>query len=632
MEITRFGDRTIVKDNDLPCEKIAESQTFQKVQIRNRKESEVDLNDKKNIQFREFLTLLRKFKTNLESFRRNKFTSLSNSDNFFDLRKTEITITDGSKNANSYASFIVSGGATIGRHTLQITNIATFSKTTISGFTTISESVVSDPGTPTTFAVGTFAVDGANAETISLVPTDNLNNVASKINSVSKSTEVVASVQKISDSDYDLVLTSKNSGLANSHTLQAGAPDNALSSLGGSINNVAGVDASITFDGSVISRPSNQITDILLGEQSKNLLTINLIQATDIGDTINIDISNDIDNIFQKISELMTSYYDIRSFIFEQKEYVANSPKSLNRKIEGSIASEKSFLRLDTLIPNILGSSVDGIPSTDIATLTAVGFNFVKFDADGEIKPAINAIDYTDPAGDLFRTNLLTKFDQVRRVFEFDYYSSSPNIANIMRRKVFNKTFTISFDYDPARTTTIVSGQTVQDKMRMTVNSVTYNPDFREFSSSTARIRGLPDTPLDGLEIAYSTNAAETGTITFTQGIADKLFLIIEDSIRDNTKSKPEPKYSDGKIVYDEDNNVVWIEDEALGIVENDISKINKKNIRINDDIFKLNTTIAEIEERELDKCSKERGINEKLKNIGRQTEMNTRALFADKG
>jgi len=154
-----------------------------------------------------------------------------------------------------------------------------------------------------------------------------------------------------------------------------------------------------------------------------------------------------------------------------------------------------------------LAQLVDGLGSTDLATLRGVG---IEINSDGLLTIDSGKLD----------TNLVDKLDQVRAVFEFGFQSSSPDIRLVSRNNLLEVgTFVIT---DPGGA---IDGTNLQ------VDGV----DAFEVSGNV--LRGLEGTIYEGMSMAYTRDTSDAGvaakdiTITTTTGIAELLYQRLDDYV-----------------------------------------------------------------------------------------------------
>jgi flagellar hook-associated protein 2 len=200
-------------------------------------------------------------------------------------------------------------GSAAASHTVEVTQLAK-AKNLISatGYAGASSTVTATGGTLNfTYAAGStktaFNVNiGANATLI---------NVRDAINSASGNNGVTASIINVGTSaapDSRLVLTSKDTGLANGFDLAVTGGDAGLNVLDTAtpanydqVNSTAAADAMIKVDGLAATRSSNSISDVLQG------VTLNL-QSAAVGTTVNVGIGLDSTAISKTVSDFVAAY------------------------------------------------------------------------------------------------------------------------------------------------------------------------------------------------------------------------------------------------------------------------------------------------------------------------------------
>lgn len=260
-------------------------------------------------------------------------------------------------------------GSVAGSHTLQVTHLAkTQSSTTAAEFAGATEVVGS--GTMT-FSVGSktpfsVTIDSAN---------NTLEGIRNAINSAADNNGVTASIINVDSATNPgttiskLVLTAKDTGLANGFSV-AVTGDADLSRLDTSTpanyTVVAAADAVIKIDGQTATRSSNVISDVLQG------VTLNL-QSTALLDTdVNVDIKLDNEAIKKTITDFVTAYNSMTSTINSLGK-VAGDTGGTNGALLGDsmLRSVKQELRQLTSGP---------VSSANISfnTLATVGINIDK--------------------------------------------------------------------------------------------------------------------------------------------------------------------------------------------------------------------------------------------------------------
>ncbi|MCD6569364.1 MAG: flagellar filament capping protein FliD [Deltaproteobacteria bacterium] len=131
---------------------------------------------------------------------------------------------------------------------------------------------------------------------------------------------------------------------------------------------VAAEDAQITLDGETITRSTNQITDVITG------VTLNLLDS-DSNAQITLNIDRDYDGIKSKISDFVSAYNEVITYINEQFEYTQGEDEE---EIETPpLFGDSSLLSVKSDIRNVILSGVTGLDS-DLDHLSLVGINIDK--------------------------------------------------------------------------------------------------------------------------------------------------------------------------------------------------------------------------------------------------------------
>ncbi|MDQ6953319.1 MAG: flagellar filament capping protein FliD [Mariprofundaceae bacterium] len=276
------------------------------------------------------------------------------------------------------------------------------------GVTDSLGSVVSSDQTALSM-VGSFNVGAAS---ISVIGTDTLQDIASKINQQNTgatATGVSASIIKVGNNDFRLVLASDQTG-ATGFTLTGAALDagGALANLqlGSGVPNARnsiqqGLDAQVSIDGLSIFRSSNTISDALNG------VTLTLKQANLA--EVSMNISVDTASLRNNVQSFVDAYNKVQGLV--------NSQFSLDPKTgtTGILASESVLTSIQSTLSSSLLQSIPGLAS-DRNTMVSVG---IEPDAKGvlTINPTLfDKFITTDPTAirDVFVANGISSNQQVQ--------------------------------------------------------------------------------------------------------------------------------------------------------------------------------------------------------------------------
>lgn len=339
---------------------------------------------------------------------------------------------------------------------------------------------------------GTFSIGlagGATAE-ITVDGSMDIHDLEAAIDAASATTGVQASVLKVSDTDYRLVLTAAETGKAIqlAHVSGDNVPDLVGLTTGGGtgIKNELQVaqTARITIDGVAIERSSNVIDDAISG------VTLNLFKA-DPATTVTVEVQRSAASVREKITAFVEAWNAFRDFLDTHRQ-VSDT---------GEVAEEAVLFGDATLrqVAGILGSElvreVPGLPPGALSSLAAIG---ISLDSSNRLVVDDRKLDDA----------LLTRFDEVRGVFEFRFTSSSPDL------RVFSRTNALA---DTEFTVDIVDAD--GDGV---IESATIDGVAAEVSGG--KITGPAGTPYEGLTLLWVGSGSTSIQVRASQGIADRLY------------------------------------------------------------------------------------------------------------
>ena len=216
-----------------------------------------------------------------------------------------------------------------------------------------------DPNTVLT-GTGTLSISigSGPAVDVSIDSTNNtLQGVASAINA--KNAGVTAAViNDGSATPYRLVITSSQTGKANSFNITDGLVGGKALNLG---NVVLADDAKINVNGIDISRSTNTITDVISGA-TLNLVTTSAAPTT-------VTVGADLDAMVSAVKGLVSAYNDVNTAITNQSQY--NTQTKTAGVLSGDSNVRSIQNKLQTIITGIVSNSY-----TTYSVLSQVGLNF----------------------------------------------------------------------------------------------------------------------------------------------------------------------------------------------------------------------------------------------------------------
>jgi len=254
---------------------------------------------------------------------------------------------------------------------------------------------------------GTFQVNGTS---ITVNAANSLDDIVALINKENAATNVSASVIKVADNDFRLVLAADETGAAgftlSGADLDAGGTLGSLQLGATGQTNARSVlqaaqDAQLDIDGLTISRSSNTIGDALKG------LTFTLRQA-DIATTVNMSIGVDRAGVRLQVQSFIDAYNEISTFINDQFTFDAASESN------GVLSGEALLTSIQGQLSSMLLQTVSGLAS-DRDSLVEIG---IEPDVKGQLQ--INET--------LFSNFLNNDVNAIRDIFAATGNSSNPDL------------------------------------------------------------------------------------------------------------------------------------------------------------------------------------------------------------
>ena len=229
--------------------------------------------------------------------------------------------------------------------------------------------------------------DPANTITVDLRAAKTLSEIRTAINDDPDNPGVTATIIHGDNNNQKLILTANDSGAENALTLSTSGRIN-LNAFGfQTLNDIAGdtslLDAEFTVDGYTITRPSNDISDVISG------VTLNLV-SEDPGNTHTIAIERDLEAVEEAVQSFATAFNELRASI-----------KSLRA---GQLEADSSLLSIERRIFSVLNNPATG---GTYSVLSEVGLSMQK---DGTM-----SLDSSD-----LKAALQSDFDGVAQLFAAD--------------------------------------------------------------------------------------------------------------------------------------------------------------------------------------------------------------------
>lgn len=361
-----------------------------------------------------------------------------------------------------------------------------------------------------TLSAGTFnlrVLDGGADAAITLAENDSLQTVVNKFNAVKDRTGIQANIVKVAsgspDSTYTITFTGTKTGLTGGFDLGNAStvtsdPDGVLADLGFTTTQTA-QNAQFTIDGVAVSRETNVVDDLVDG------ITFTLKQPLSPLTPVAISVVADTELATNAINAFADVYNELRLFASQQ-----NATGEDGLPTEDAVLYGNATLRtIADSVTSIATALVKGLQSTAPQGLSDVGIGFDDFAGDGENPMTRNIITIN---AEKLASALATNFDDVRKVFEFDFNTDNSNLL------VFKRTNSLNAN------SAILNIDITNNVFTADVGGTIYNLDVSAANASSYLLKGQVGTPLEGLEFVYGSGADTTINISMTQGIGDRLF------------------------------------------------------------------------------------------------------------
>lgn len=441
----------------LDTESLIKSLTDAKRLPATRLEDKIKVNDGRLSALSEFNQLLSKMK-DAANFLRNPPGVGNDADNVFRYATAEVT-SNTSVSGETYVTVAASPGVTLQNYTInEVTSVALARKqrTGDINIATADAAAVSSSPAAGQFKAGTFTLNGVG---ITLSDGDSLNTVAAKFNAVKNDTGIAVNIIKVDSGKYQLSFVATESGtnadfdLNNVDVPGTLVDPGAVFSTAVTITNVQDAqDAVFELNGVTITRQSNNITDVVSG------LTFTLWQATPEDTELDVSVRADETIVKNGITNFVNAYNDLKLFAAQQTEI---DDTTGTYKDTAVLANNSTFRNTISSVNSQLASLVSGITGGDPSRLADLGITFSDLPESTDNPKVPNILTIDD--GKLTAA-IASNFDGVRRVFEFDFVSDSPNLRTVSRTNALGVTqFTIyanAYDTQVSRTLSVTDADT----------------------------------------------------------------------------------------------------------------------------------------------------------------------------
>lgn len=547
--------------SSLDTERLVEALATAKRAPALRIEQRIERNETRAAALEELRGLLDRLREAADGLR-NPPGALGIESNLFE-RKEAFLSTSGSVAASDIVGVQATARSQAQRFTLEVERLATAHKIRADSATSQSQTLADAFNGGAAFA-GSFTIGlaGGPTATISVSGTTTLEELRDAIEAQSATTGVRASLLTVGPNDVRLVLSAGETGRAIS--LAAAGGDEVLDRIGltagGVIKHelVAAQTAQFRIDGQTLERSSNLVSDAVSG------VTLNLFRAAP-GQNVEVSIEPSREGVREAIANLVEGYNALKDF--------ADRHQTIGE--DGSISSE-AVLFGDRLlrgalsaVDSALATRVAGVPSGSFDQLGAIG---ISRDANGKLVLDEAKLDRA----------LVGDFDKVRDLLEFRSTVSSVELRVVGRgNAIGDREFQVSI--------TDTNGDGIPESA--TLDGVAATVEGR-------RIKGITGTPYEGLELSWVGSGSQTIDVSFTQGVADRLY-----------------------------NGLQAFIEETYGAIERETAAIAEDNRRLSEEVERLDQQVTEYRVQLYEKFSKLEQALTLTKTLLAQVEAQARAF-----
>lgn len=443
-------------------------------------DAKVTTNTTKISAYQSLRSLLSNITSSLSSLKSVAYSSLSADGNAFNEKAAYLTASDGS-DATDVIAVAADDDAVAASYEITVTQLAKAMKVA-----STAQDAAAALGASGDFTIG---VEGGTSATIALTSDMTLTGLAAAINAQSGTTGVNASLLKVADGDYRLVLSADDTDVDIQVSDTSGAAQAiGLTNSDGAFANVlqAAQPAVVTIDGLEVTSSGNQLTDTIPG------LSISLLQATS-GQTITLDIEPNYEDVKTAITGFVDAYNALREFVDTNQTVSADGAVA-----DDAVLFADSILRgVTKQLSDLLGESPASADDT-VGALASLG---ITLNAD-------NQLELSDET--TLDNLLLENLDSLRSFFETKFSSSDSALKWLKNDTSASLAFTMDV--------TVVDGA---------ITDVTVGGQSDLFTVSGNRIVGASGTVYDGLSFALVATQSTSIDVSLRQGFADLVTTLL---------------------------------------------------------------------------------------------------------
>lgn len=459
--------------NEFDTDALVEAAVSAKLARADTLETKVTTNETKIAAYEEMQTLLLAMQDSLQALRADPSSSGQEDDVF--LNRTGYLTSGTSTSADTLLSVTVEDGTELGSHEIEIIQVAKAER--LGGASQSSRSDAANMAGSFTLGGTAFTVTADMA----------LDDIVDTVNTETSNTGIKASVIKVSDTEYMMVLTATET---NAQITLADTSGTVLQDLGLIDENGDKADvlqaaqpAQVKIDGVTIERDTNEIDDAIDG------ITLTLYKAES-GNTLTLEVDNSLSDIKTQVESLVETYNALRDFVLLNQTTASDGSAD-----ESAVLFGDSILRtVSTQLQEALTAAIDE------ASLASLGLSF-------------DEQNYLEIDEDALDDALLNDLDTIQNLFSFQAETSSGNLS-LLRHGDGPESADFTLDI------TVTDGA---------ISAVSVGGDTTAFTVSGSRIIGAEGSIYEGLTFVFTGSASQSIDVAVSQGIADRMWQAVEE-------------------------------------------------------------------------------------------------------
>ncbi|WP_417711087.1 flagellar filament capping protein FliD [Roseibium aggregatum] len=406
--------------------------------------------------------------------------SLTENDDIFSQREAYLTAS-GDVDAESAIIVTADEGVETATYDIQILQLAESQKIAGSTF----EEETAEFGLSGTFSIG---LEGMDAVELTVSEDMSLGDIAELIDAESETTGVSASVIKVAENEYRLILSGTETGQEISVSSVSGDDIGTALGLtdagGGFVDELqAAQNAIITLEGIEITRSTNTVDDVIDG------VTFNLYQETGSDASISVEISSDLTAIKEAVTGLVDAYNAYREWALTHQETSSGGGAADDATLFG----DSTLRSANSAVAEALATIIDN------DSMALLGLSY-------------NSSNYLEIDEDTLNDALLNDLDAVEDLLAFQMDASSSDIALLNRNDNMPDSLILDIEVD-------AEGNIV---------GASVDGDDSLFYISGSRIKGSEGSIYEGITFVYTGDSSQTIEMSFSSGLVENLYNAID--------------------------------------------------------------------------------------------------------